>query len=201
VLTLGKSTVDTHHFFLDNNTFQLKNVDQETDLGITIDSKLSFDQHVHAKVNRANSITGLIRRTFSHLDEENVQMLYKARLRPHLEYGNAIWHPHKVEHITAIEIVQRRATKLIPAIKDLPYSERRKHIHRPTLAYRRLRGDMIEIYTICNTYDQASHSRPAKKCQHYQRTSVYTVFKQIIEIHRKVLLQFSDCVTLEQSAS
>jgi ribonuclease P/MRP protein subunit RPP40 len=86
----------------DNNKFQLKNVDQETDLGITVDSKLSFDQHVQVKVNKANSITCLIRRTFGHLDEENVLMLYKALVRPHLEYGNAIWHHHNIEHITAI---------------------------------------------------------------------------------------------------
>jgi len=157
VLSLGKATEDNHQYFLikDNKKFQLKNVDQETDLGITVDSKLSFDQHVQAKVNKANSITGLIRRTFSHLDEENFLMLYKALVRPHLEYGNAIWHPHKIEHITAIENVQRRATKLILTAKDLPYSERLKHLCLPTLAYRRLRGDMIETYKIFNSYDQA----------------------------------------------
>jgi hypothetical protein len=49
-----------------------------------------------------------------------------------------------VEQITALENVQRRATTLVLTIKDLPYEERLKHL--PTLAYRRLRGDMIETY-------------------------------------------------------
>ena len=158
VLSLGKTKEDAHRYFLtkDNKDFQLKNVNQETDLGITVDSSLSFDQHVQAKVNKANSITGLIRRTFNYLDEENILMLYKALVRPHLEYGNAVWHPHKVEHITAIENVQRRITKLIPTLKDLPYSDRLKRLRLPTLAYRRLRGDMIETYKIFNTYDTAA---------------------------------------------
>ena len=158
VLSLGKTKEDAHQYFLtkDNKDFQLKNVNQETDLGITVDSSLSFDQHVQAKVNKANSITGLIRRTFNYLDEENILMLYKALVRPHLEYGNAVWHPHKVEYITAIENVQRRITKLIPTLKDLPYSDRLKRLRLPTLAYRRLRGDMIETYKIFNTYDTAA---------------------------------------------
>ena len=43
---------------------------------------------------------------------------------------------------------------MIPNIKDLPYEDRLKHLKLPTLAYRRLRGDMIECYKILNNkYD------------------------------------------------
>ena len=41
--------------------------------------------------------------------------------------------------------VQRRATKLIPGYKELDYKERLIRLKLPTLSYRRLRGDMIEI--------------------------------------------------------
>ena len=37
---------------------------------------------------------------------------------------------------------------MIPTIKDLSYSERLKKLKLPTLAYRRARGDMIEVYKI-----------------------------------------------------
>ena len=53
-----------------------------------------------------------------------------------------------MKYIKAIESVQRRATKMIPTIKDLSYSERLKKLKLPTLAYRRARGDMIEVYKI-----------------------------------------------------
>lgn len=38
--------------------------------------------------------------------------------------------------------MQRRATEMIPALKNLSYEERQL----PTLVYRRLRGDMTEAY-------------------------------------------------------
>ena len=36
-------------------------VGEEKDLGVVIDSELSFDEHVSAKVNKANGMVGLIR--------------------------------------------------------------------------------------------------------------------------------------------
>jgi len=50
---------------------------------VTIDSKLNFEQHTNEKINKANSIMGLIRRTFTCLDEE----IFILLVRPHLEYG------------------------------------------------------------------------------------------------------------------
>ena len=58
-------------------------------------------------------------------------------------------------YITAIENVQRRATKLIPNMKNLTYEQRLKKLNLPTLTYRRLRGDMIETYKmLTNKYDE-----------------------------------------------
>ena len=37
---------------------------------------------------------------------------------------------------------------MIPALRETPYKERLKILKLPTLAYRRLRGDMIEVYKI-----------------------------------------------------
>ena len=45
-----------------------------------------------------------------------------------------------------IENVQHRATKLIHGIKDLPYAEKLSVLKLPSLKYRRLRNDMIQVY-------------------------------------------------------
>ena len=50
--------------------------------------------------------------------------------------------------IDIVAMVQRRATKMIPTMKGLTYEERLKKLKLPTLTYRRLRGDMIEVYKI-----------------------------------------------------
>ena len=73
-------------------------------------------------------------------------MLFVAIVRPHLEFGNVVWFPRYEKDKKLIEGVQRRATKIIPGLKDLSYEERLEKMKLPSLCYRRLRGDLIEAY-------------------------------------------------------
>ena len=145
-MRIGNSNIDKFNYTL--NGHQLRESTEEKDIGVIIDSKLSFDKHISTKINKANRIMGLIRHTMEYLDKENFLMLYKSLVRPHLEYANPVWSPYLKKHITAIENVQRRATKRIPGFKNKPYEERLKELNLPTLAYRRYRGDMIELFKI-----------------------------------------------------
>jgi len=50
--------------------------------------------------------------------------------------------------------VHMRATKLVISIKNLTDKDRLKRLKLPTLKYRHIRGDMIEIYkNLTNKYD------------------------------------------------
>ena len=71
-----------------------------------------------------------------------------SMVRPHLEYGNIIWGPHFKQDMKAIERAQKRATRMIPTLKDRRYTERLKALDLPSLEYRRKRGDMIMYYKI-----------------------------------------------------
>ena len=51
-----------------------------------------------------------------------------------------------------VEKVQRKATKLVPSIRHLPYNERLQCLGLPSLKYRRLHGDMIMTYNILHGY-------------------------------------------------
>ncbi len=44
----------------DGEVHTLRRVEEETDLGVTIDSKLSFEHHISDKINKANKMAGLI---------------------------------------------------------------------------------------------------------------------------------------------
>ena len=55
--------------------------------------------------------------------------------------------------IKLVESVQRRATKCVRNLKDLSYRERLQQLKLPTLAYRRSRGAMIEVWKMFNIYD------------------------------------------------
>ena len=65
-----------------------------------------------------------MRRSFSYLDCNTFKRIFVAFVRPHLEYGEAVWSPHLIRNIDALENVQIRATKLVDGISKLPYSER-----------------------------------------------------------------------------
>ena len=41
-----------------------------------------------------------------------------------------------------------RTTKLVITIKNLTYKDRLKRLKLPTVKYRRIRGDMFEVYKI-----------------------------------------------------
>ena len=45
-----------------------------------------------------------------------------------------------------IENMQRHATRLVPGLETLDYKNRRKELKLPTLSYRLMRGDLIEVY-------------------------------------------------------
>jgi ribonuclease P/MRP protein subunit RPP40 len=132
---------------------ELSRETSEKDIGVT---KLNFDSHVAATTAKANRIMGAIRRSYSHLDEYSFRFLFRGVVRPHLEYAQSVWQPYKRGQINQLEKVQRRASKLVPTLRELSYPDRLRRLQLPTLAYRRLRGDMIETFKIVTgRYDPA----------------------------------------------
>ena len=126
----------------------------EKDLGVHIDDNLKFEKHINAAVNKANRIVGITRKTFDYMDADIFKMLFKSLVRPHLEYGAPVWNPHTNKLKEQLENVQRRATKTIPGFSTLSYPERLRKLKMPTLAYRRTRGDMIQVFKMLNNkYD------------------------------------------------
>ena len=75
--------------------------------------------------------------------------LYKSLVRPHLEYSISAWSPHYYKDKVLIERIQRRFTKMIPSIRDLPYelwSDIKLGLW--SLEDRRVRADFTEVYKI-----------------------------------------------------
>ena len=130
---------------IDNTAHKLGEIEEQKDIGVIIDSNLEFDKHINQKINKANSIVAVIIRSFTTLNQHNFVPLYKVLVRSHLNYVISIWSPYKQKYKDAIENMQRRATKQLPGMKDIPYKER---LERLKLAYRRTRGDMIEVYKL-----------------------------------------------------
>ena len=108
----------------DGKSVELSRSEGEKDLGVVVDDKVNFDKHIQQQVNKAISIMGLIRRTYTFLDETSFRYLFQALVRTHLEYAEAVWSPFTKKDIDTIEKVQKRATKLIPSLKNMDYPNR-----------------------------------------------------------------------------
>ena len=76
--------------------------------------------------------------------------MYKAIVRPHLEYCIQTWRPYRKKGIDKLERIQRRTTKMIPELRDLSYESHLLQCGLTTLEIRRLRGDQIEVFKIVN---------------------------------------------------
>ena len=149
---LGKPLEEQFKYTLHDGSIihELGYTSEEKDIGVIIDSNLEFDQ-----VNKANSTMAVIRRSFQKLDGDTFVPLYKALVRTHLDYACCIWSPYKQKYKDALENVQRRATKLLNGMRDMSYPDRLRKLKLPILAYRRIRGDMIELYKLIHgNYDR-----------------------------------------------
>ena len=156
VLTLGKFWNIKHAHAYNIGGLILEHVEQEKDLGVIIDGELNFEEHIFSKIKKANSIVGLISRSFDFLSPEMLRTLFTAFVRHHLEYAQAVWSPRLIKHMDAIESVQRRATRLVNGYKNKSYENRLRKINLPTLKIRRKIGDMVEVYKHLHVYDKSS---------------------------------------------
>jgi hypothetical protein len=138
----------TYKISVGNVTANLAKVTSTKDLGVIVDDKLNFKEHIISKINKAFSMLGIIKRNFRHMHHETFIKIYKTMVRSHLDYAATVWAPHAKGMIDEIERVQRRATKMVRHCYNMNYETRLKFLKLPTLSYRRLRGDMIEVYKI-----------------------------------------------------
>jgi len=133
----------------------------------------------------------LIRRSFVYLDREHFRILYKAKVRPQLEYANSVWMPRRKNDMITLENVQRRRTRLVPSLRDLNYPDGLNFFNLPTLVYRRLRGDMIEMFKmISRAYDEQVMPAvvTAEQCFYQTRGHSYKLLRK----HNKTRLRQHD---------
>ena len=130
----------------DNASHQLQETFAEKDLGINFTCNLKFDLHSQYAAAKANRMLSLLKRTFRSWTIYNFKILYSAYIRPHLEYAAPVWSPYNKKDINILENVQRRATKLVPHVKNLQYGERLRLLGLTKLEDRRIKGDLIQIF-------------------------------------------------------
>ncbi len=119
---------------------KLERVHCVKDLGVKITSNLKFCQQCKEAVGKANRMLGFTKRNLSFKNKDIILPLYKSLVRQHLEYAVQFWSPDLAKDIAKLEAVQRRATKMIPSLRNKSYKKRLARLNLFSL----LRNDASE---------------------------------------------------------
>ena len=137
---------------------EIQSVEQEKDLGVIISNDLKFSKQCIKAEKSAQKMVGYIKRQFRCRNKEIVIPLYNSLVRPQLEYAVQFWSPPLRKDVERLEAVQRRATKMIPSIRQLGYEARLESLNLYSLETRRLRGQLIETFKIFQGFTKVDYS-------------------------------------------
>lgn len=138
------------------NGITLKKVDTIRDLGVQLDSKLSFINHYDTIVAKANKMLGFVKRTCKEFRScGTLKVLYNCLVRSILEYASPVWNPAYRVHIDRIEKIQKKFTRYLrfrsqTCDREADYPQRLCHFKMSSLEQRRNCSDLIFLYKTLN---------------------------------------------------
>lgn len=121
VITFCRSLSSINYTYAINGT-TLERVGSIRDLGVVIDSKLRFNEHITVITAKAFSVLGFIRRNASQFtDVYALKALFCALVRSVLEYAAPVWAPYHTSLMIRIERVQKSFIRF--ALRRLPWND------------------------------------------------------------------------------
>ena len=158
-MTLRRAPVQTNYFI---TGIELEHVSCIRDLGVTLDSKLTFESHVSDIVRRGNRALGLLIRSFqvgmskSKFQRGAILAVYFANVRSILEYCSVVWAGAANSHAVRVDRVQHKFLIWLLThtysghTVSLSYDSLLSHFKLPSLAQRRAQHDILFIRNVVN---------------------------------------------------
>ncbi len=145
IIHLGKTN---EKFFYCLNGVKLPSPDLIKDLGVFIDSSLTYSKHIAIICAKARSRCALFLKTFISRDPFTMKLFFTSYVRPLLEFSSPVWNPISKSDINTLESVQRYYTNRIPTCTYLPYKRRLEILSLDSLQKRRLVADLVCLFSI-----------------------------------------------------
>ena len=151
VIFSRKKTQHPHPAIYFNN-FPISSKPSTKHLGMVLDAKLNFNAHLNDKICKANKGISIIRKLHCELSRKTLITVYKAFIRPHLDYGDVIYdQPNNDSFIKKLESVQYNAALAITgAIKGTSKERLYEELGLESLSKRRWYRRMCLFWKIIN---------------------------------------------------
>ena len=170
-------------------------VQSQSDLGVKINTKLTWGPHLDELISKANSRLGLLKRTchFSN-DKRQKRSFYLAMVRSIFEHCSQVWSPQYTTHILKCEIIQKRAIKWINgenfvSYSDNKYYEELKNLNILPMKFKFILNDLVLFYKIVNKLVPIEF--PSYICVVLPETTRYT--RSSAAVHNKTDLSMYSC--------
>ena len=146
----SRKTVKVSHPSSTFNTVPVARTTCQKHLGLYLDEKLNFHDHINAKILKANKGIGIIKRLSNTLPRKSLLTIYKSFIRPHLDYCDIIYdQPNNESFCIKIEHIQHNAA-LAPtgAIKGTSQTKLYKELGLESLKFRRWFSRLCTFFKI-----------------------------------------------------
>ena len=127
------------------------------DLGVLIDHKLKFNEHIESTVSKATATLGFLKRfCYDIPDRQTLKVLFYALVQSQLEYCSVVWLPYFNVYKNKIESILRQFTMY--AMREYPnqangyhitpYKDRLSLLGMHSLDRRRINSSIMFIYDL-----------------------------------------------------
>ena len=120
------------------------------DLGVIVDCKLRFHDHIRLICGRTGSMMGELLRSTICRSKEFMMTLYITHIRPTIDYCSSVWNVGYLGDVRKLESLQRRWTREIEGMGGMEYPDRLAELGLFSMYGRLLRRDLINVWRCFN---------------------------------------------------
>ena len=124
----------------------LKSVSSVKLLGVQIDERLSFDDHISTLCANASHQISALRRIVKYLTLENRMSIYNAFIASNFNHCSTVWHFCSNRSLYKLEKLHKQALRVVLNDYSSSYRELLDKVSKPTLYVSRLKAIAIEAY-------------------------------------------------------
>ena len=92
----------------------IRKVDHTKALGLTIDDRLSWSNHVHEICKKVSSAIGALKRIRHFISVNTALQIYNALILPHFDYCSPVWDCLSGQSSDKLQKLRNRAAKIFP---------------------------------------------------------------------------------------